>query len=75
MTVVCAWCGVTLQRGDGDVSHGICTACSKAVESRFVSNWPRPAAHRPARRRRMMLPTLPLPGFGMDALDVAPAAG
>lgn len=73
MTVVCAWCGVTLKRGDGrEVSHGICGACSKAVESRFVANWPRPIA-RPRRRRRVVFPTLPLPGFGPEALQAAPA--
>ena len=73
MSVVCAWCGTTLKRGDGAVSHGICASCSKLVESRFVANWPRPESR--IRRRRVVLPTLPLPGFGSEALEASQPVG
>ena len=62
MTIICAWCGKTLQRGGGEVSHGICAACSAKVESRFVTHWPAPSTG--ARRRRPpVAPSHPLPGF------------
>jgi len=32
-TVVCAWCGVTLEAGDPAlISHGICPECAAKVE-------------------------------------------
>lgn len=31
--VVCAWCGLTLLEGDGEISHGLCDACADSVLS------------------------------------------
>jgi hypothetical protein len=38
MTLICAWCGKTLRRGRGPVSHGICESCSLAVQA-SLEHW------------------------------------
>lgn len=31
ITVLCAWCGLTLRPGGGRVSHGICRECAPVL--------------------------------------------
>jgi hypothetical protein len=63
VTVICAWCGRVLRHGGSELSHGICGACSRKVESRATRMWPLPAPPTRSRRKRSVAPTLPLPGF------------
>ncbi|KKL04366.1 hypothetical protein LCGC14_2616780 [marine sediment metagenome] len=40
MRVVCAWCGRELRPGKGQLSHGICLPCAKALDSRCAEACP-----------------------------------
>ncbi|GIW18260.1 MAG: hypothetical protein KatS3mg064_1417 [Tepidiforma sp.] len=61
MRVVCAWCGAVLVEGEGQVSHGICGACSELFERAYL----RALRERARRQRRGARPRAgaPLPGF------------
>ncbi len=36
-TVICAWCGVTIEAGADAVSHGLCSSCEPEVARALVS--------------------------------------
>ncbi len=38
-TVICAWCTRVLSEGSGDVTHGICPACSQDVFETAEKVW------------------------------------
>lgn len=39
MKVICAWCGKTVEEGDGLISHGMCADCSRRVSTTLTSGF------------------------------------
>ena len=65
MAVVCAWCGKLLSGAGEGVSHGICVPCADRFEAHARRIASRGSTRHEIRRRarRVLAPTLPLPGF------------
>lgn len=32
LKVICAWCGKTIRKGRGPISHGMCPKCERTME-------------------------------------------
>jgi hypothetical protein len=39
LTIVCAWCGTTVERGGEQVSHGICVDCAMSFLARLPAEY------------------------------------